>query len=540
MATTTCRVCSLCLLTTAMGCGKGPGPVEAPTEAEVVAPAVELPSGGADQWIDEILTELADLPADDGGAATVVRLYIGRQEYLEILYGPAGLITGERYPELGRQVRAAEEAFHDLIAISHDEDARTSPRLPIAIEHLSGALRNVRANIRSAGLPLRPNEPPAKKRDTHLDRDEARSPAIQAVLADLDRSLAKYAAGEHTAALHLVEETYLTRFEVIEGRLPARLTAPVERLIHLSLRPAMVRDAPVAEVAEIGSALRVALLGADRALMAPSSFWFGFGNSLVIILREGFEAVLLLTVVVAAVRRTSGRGRLGAAVAVGAAGGVGASIATWALASYLFPTLGRHRELAEGVVTLLAAGVLVFVSNWLFRHLYVDEWKGFLERRLAHATTTGSSLTVAGLSFAVVYREGTETALFYQALLFDADRGPVSLGLVIGLASIAVMAFGALRFGTRLPTRRLFALTNATLVYLAVVLTGKGLFSLLEAGVATPIPISLIPDLPRLGDILGVYPVAQTLIGQVALITLIAGTFLYASRARLRDNPNEG
>lgn len=538
MATTIRGICSLCLLTTAVGCGKGRAPVEAPTHAEVAAPGLELPPGGADQWIDEILTELASLPPDDGGAATVVRLYLGRQEYLEILYGPAGLITGERYPELGRQVRAAEEAFHDLITISNDEDARTSPRLTVAIENLSGALRDVRTNIRSAGLPLRPDEPPAKTGDTHLDRDQASSPAIQTVLADLDQSLAKYANGEHAAALHLVEETYLTRFEVIEGRLPARLTAPVERLIHLSLRPAMERDASVAEVAEIGSALRAALLDADRTLMARPSFWFGFGNSLAIIVREGFEAVLLLTVVLAAVRRAPGRGRLRASVAIGAVAGVGASIATWAVAAYLFPTMGRHRELAEGIVSLLAVGVLVFVSNWLFRHLYVDEWKGFLERRVAHAQATGSSLAIAGLSFAVVYREGAETALFYQALLFDAGRGPVSLGLVTGLAIIAVGALAVLRFGTRLPTRRLFALTNAMLVYLAVVLTGKGLYSLLEAGVATPIPIGLIPDLPRLGDILGIYPVAQTLIGQMALLTLVAGTFLYASRTRVRGTPN--
>lgn len=510
--------------------------------AEVAAPALDLPPGDADQWIDEILAELADLPPDDAGAATVVRLYMGRQEYLEILYGPSGLITGERYPELGREVRTAEQAFHDLIATSQDADARRSPRLMAAVEHLSEALRTVRADIRSAGLPLRPPEPDARRNATPFDsaRAEARSPAIQAAVAGVDHALAQYASGAHGDALHLVEETYLTRFEAIEGRLPARLTAPVERLIHLSLRPAMERDAPVAEVAEIGSALRSALLDADEVLTARSSFLFGFGNSLAIILREGFEAVLLLTVVLAAARRAPGHGRLGASVGIGAAAGVAASVATWAVAAYLFPTMGRHRELAEGIVTLLAVGVLVFVSNWMFRRLYVDEWKGFLERRVAQATAAGSSLTIAGLSFAVVYREGAETALFYQALLFDAGRGPVTLGLVTGLAIIAVTALGVLRFGARLPTRRLFALTNATLVYLAVVLTGKGLYNLLEAGVATPIPIGLIPDLPRLGDILGIYPVAQTLIGQMTLITLIAGTFLYASRARVRANPNEG
>lgn len=191
-----------------------------------------------------------------GEAATVVRLHIGRQEYLEILYGPAGLLTGERYPELGHRVRAAEQAFHDLMAISQDEDARTSPRLPVAVEHLSDELRSVRKDILSAGLPLRPPEPEAKAEIAHPSEGPvaARSPEIQAVLTDVDHSLATYAKGEHAAARELVEETYLTRFEALEGRLPSRLTGPVERLIHLSLRPAMERDAPVAEVAEIGSA----------------------------------------------------------------------------------------------------------------------------------------------------------------------------------------------------------------------------------------------------------------------------------------------
>lgn len=536
------RICSLCLLTTGLACGQGPASVEAPGTLDVPTSALAFPPGDTDDWIGEILTELADIRPDDGGAATIVRLYIGRQEYLEILYGPAGLLTGERYPKLGQRVRAAEQAFHDLMAISQDKDARTSPRLPVAVEHLSEALRSVREGIRSAGLPLRPPEADAKANIAHPseDRAAARSLEIQAVLTDVDHSLATYAKGEHAAARQLVEETYLTRFEALEGRLPSRLTGPVERLIHLSLRPAMERDAPVAEVAEIGSALRIALLEADRTLGARPSFLFGFGNSLAIIVREGFEAVLLLTMVLAAVRRVPGGGRLGAAVAMGGATGVGASVATWAIAAYLFPTMGRHRELSEGIVTLLAVAVLVFVSNWLFRRLYVDEWRGFLERRVAQAAATGSSLTVAGLSFAVVYREGAETALFYQALLFDAGRGPVSLGFVTGLAIIALMALGIMRFGARIPTRRLFALTNATLIYLAIVLTGKGVYSLLEAGVATPIPIGLIPDLPRLGDVLGVYPVVQTLLGQIALITVIAVTFLHASRSRLRGDPSEG
>lgn len=508
--------------------------MEAPETVTAPAPALEFPTGNADEWIGEILTELADLSPDDVGARTVVRLYIGRQEYLEILYGPAGLLTGERYPELGHRVRAAEQAFHDLMAIAQDERARTSPRLAVAVAHLSGKLRSVREGIRSAGLPLRPTEPDAEAKIARSGEGsaDARSPEIQAVLTDVDHALATYADGGRAAARQRVEETYLTRFEALEGRLPSRLTGPVERLIHLSLRPAMERGAPVAEVADIGAALRLALLEADRALVAPPSFVFGFGNSLAIIVREGFEAVLLLTVVLAAVRRAPGGGRLGAAVATGAATGVGASVATWALAAYLFPTVGRHRELAEGIVTLLAVVVLVFVSNWLFRRLYVDEWRGFLERRVAHAAATGSSLTIAGLSFAVVYREGAETALFYQALLFDAGRGSVALGLVAGLAIIALIALGLIRFGARMPTRRLFGLTNAMLIYLALVLTGKGIFSLLEAGVATPIPIGPMPNFHRLGDVLGVYPVVQTLFGQITLAAIIAATFLRASRLR--------
>ena len=101
---------------------------------------------------------------------------------------------------------------------------------------------------------------------------------------------------------------------------------------------------------------------------------------------------------------------------------------------------------------LLAVGVLFWVSFWLIQRLDHRRWMEFLKARVWKAVSVGSSASLVALGFTAVYREGFETALFYQALLsFGEGLLPwVLAGLGTGLVALVVVAYGIFRMGRRM------------------------------------------------------------------------------------------
>jgi high-affinity iron transporter len=210
----------------------------------------------------------------------------------------------------------------------------------------------------------------------------------------------------------------------------------------------------------------------------------------------------------------------------GVAAGVVASVGTWFVAATLLPISGANRELLEGVTALIAVAVLLYVANWLFQKTYIHDWKDYLRERVGNAMTSGSAFAMAALAFAAVYREGFETVLFYQALAFDAGVVPILAGFIPGLLLIVVIGVAIIRMNARLPLKKVFGWTNAVLMYLAFVFLGKGLYNLQEGGVFSPHPLPL-PDHPALRQLLGFYPVLETVLAQFAFLLLIAATYLW-------------
>lgn len=506
---------------------------------------LHLPPGDVTAWIDEMTDGLREVPSlgREHAAARITELYIGRQEYLELLYADGGAVSGDGHRLLDAHIRSAESAFHELMTLTRTHDSRDGS-IDEAVARAIGDLVAARREILALGLPLRPDSVArggSGRSDSSTPavtkRALARSPAIRDIIQDFERALVQYGRGDARTALKTVESAYLDRFEPLEPRLRGDLVSSIERVVHLSLRPGLQGGAPMDEMERVVSEARLLLLEADDALTRPMSRIAGFGQGFVIILREGMEAVLLLGVLLTGLTRLDGGGRLRRAVGWGVGAAVGLSVVTWFVLSRFVQSFGLQRELIEGAVTLLAALVLVLVCNWLFRRTYVDDWKSYLQERLARAAGTGSVLTVSALAFAVVFREGVETVLFYQALLFDADRGAVLVGLMTGVAAVSMLAVGLLRMGRKLPVRQLFVWTNVTLVLLAFVLVGKGIYSLSEAGIFTPTPIAGIHLPPMVPGILGIHPVAETLMGQLFLVLALIVTFVLARRQALTAGP---
>lgn len=464
--------------------------------------------------LDESLAAADDaLAADRPGAArtAVVRAYLDYFEPIEGFYGPAGVYP---VPELARQVAETETGFHALMQGDGSRELVAALRSDVA---------RVLALARAADVPLAPRAPVASAAGGPLPT--ASSPEIVAILEELERADAAYADGRRSDAMRHVETAYLEGFEPLEARLPSGLVGRIERLFHLTVRPSIAAGAEADVVAGGIGALGSSLAEADDALAAEPSAWFGAVSSFAIIVREGLEAVLLIGALLAYLGATGAGARRRRQIYWGAGIGVAASVATWVVARTLIPIGGAGRELVEGITGLVAVAVLLYVSNWLAQKTYIHDWKTYLKEKVDQAVGAGSGFAMASLAFAAVYREGFETVLFYQALLFDAGPAPVLAGFLAGSVLIAAVAVGIIRLGLRLPLRQVFAVTNAILVYLAFTFLGKSLYNLQEAGLFAPHPVGWAPDNGLLRQLLGFYPTAETMLAQLAFLVLVAGTW---------------
>jgi FTR1 family protein len=482
--------------------------------------------------LDAIERELSENDTESA-RRLALRLYLDQFETIEGWWGPGG---AHATPTLAARVQEAEAAFHALV----QADAAA---LPDAAARLRDALGAIEREARKPGVVLRPDAGAAgfsgARGSTGAPLDtgapaavpEMRSAEIRSIAAELERARLAYAAGDRDAALAAVEHGYLEGFEPLESRLPSDLVGRIERAIHLSLRPSIRAGDPAAEVDASFAALYADLALADSQLSGGASFWFGAFNAFTIIFREGLEAVLLVGAILAYMSRTTTGARHRRQVWLGVAGGVAASVATWILAVTLVPVSGASREMVEGVTALVAVGVLLYVSHWLFQKTYIHDWKAYLQEHVGRAMTRGSAVAMAGLAFAAVYREGFETVLFYQALMFDAGPAAVLAGFTPGILVIVAIGYGIVRLGLKLPLKRVFAATGSVLLYLAFVFLGKGLYNLQEAGVFAPHPLAWAPDHEALRQLLGLYPLVETILAQAAFLALLgAGALWYRTR----------
>jgi high-affinity iron transporter len=347
----------------------------------------------------------------------------------------------------------------------------------------------------------------------------------------LEESLARYREGKFELAYELAVTSYLEGFELAEVGLSAvapTLKQDLEREMY-GYRNLIKARAPEGK-------LMLALVHIEAQLDEASSLLGGTGlapgvaysSSLVILLREGLEAILLLAVVVAFLIKTGRRDAL-KYIHIGWVTALLLGIATWVAAAYVVDISGASRELTEGVTALIAAAILLYVGFWLHNKLQAQRWKAFIETKVQGALDNGTLWSIALVAFIAVYREVFETVLFYQTLWLQAGSSGqhmVLVGFLSAAAALVVLAWLIFKFSVRLPLRLFFAVNSVLLYLLAVVFAGKGVVALQEAGV---LPVSSV-NFPTI-EVLGVYPNLQSL-GLQGLLVLAAVVFINVSRRK--------
>ncbi|ANX05035.1 cytochrome c/FTR1 family iron permease [Immundisolibacter cernigliae] len=333
----------------------------------------------------------------------------------------------------------------------------------------------------------------------------------------LAQSLTSYRAGDGAGAYRQALAAYLDGFEPLEQALQAvdpALKLEVEKRMLAYREPLRASGSP-ADVWQLHEDLLATLDRVETVLAAGNlDAKLAFASAFFILLREGLEAVLVLAAMFAFLGK-AGRHEAYRYLHIGWAGALAAGVATWAVAAYVISISGAARELSEGFIALLAAGILFYMGFWLHDKSHADRWQAYINQHLG--SLGGRSLwLLAFLAFIAVYREVFETILFFQALWLQttpAGQSMVLAGAVSGALVLAVVSWGLLRLSTRLPLGLFFGVSAFLMYVLAIVFVGKGIVALQEAGT---LPISSVA-FPRV-DLLGIYPTVQSLAAQAVLI----------------------
>jgi high-affinity iron transporter len=337
------------------------------------------------------------------------------------------------------------------------------------------------------------------------------------VMALVNEALVDARGGRMNDASDRAFDSYIA-FEPLET--PARaknpgLVSALERQFADFKGAIKISDLRVADRAR--DAIQLGLPEIVQLTQPTGGGWSAFLQSFLIILREGFEAILVVGAVVAFLIKTGHRDRL-PAIWKGTALGLLASGITAVILATVLRALPASREILEGATLLVAVCVLFSVSYWLISRVEAARWQQFIREKVNTALEHGGGQALAFVAFLAVYREGAETALFYQALFNEGGHTviPLTLGIVAGFAALGVIFTLFYRFGVRIPLRPFFTVTSALLYYMAFVFAGKGVRELQEGGA---VPITLLSGFPHV-ELMGIFPSVETLLAQFVLIAL--------------------
>jgi high-affinity iron transporter len=210
------------------------------------------------------------------------------------------------------------------------------------------------------------------------------------------------------------------------------------------------------------------------------------GAAFLITLREGIEAALVVSIILAylnAIGRRDRHGIVWAGAAIAVAVSVVAGIILQLTVGAISETSERTAEIIEGVGSLLAVAVLTWMIFWMRRQArYI---KGELQGKVDVALASGSGLALAALAFFVVVREGLETVLFLFGTIREEVVGSVGLGYVgaaLGLAVAAILGFLIYKGGIRLNLRTFFTVTGALILVVAAGLFAYAIHEFQEVG----------------------------------------------------------
>ncbi|MDU5301200.1 MAG: FTR1 family protein [Dialister micraerophilus] len=356
-------------------------------------------------------------------------------------------------------------------------------------------------------------------------------------------SVEQYASGDLEGSKKTVNDTYYGVYEKdgLEKAIRSTIASKNANLTEYQfskLKKAIREDQGEASVKSEAETL-LTMIKSDVITLENKNVaggrWASFFTSLLLLLREGMEAILMLVAIIAYLQKSGNTKYMGTVYNYA----IGAVVASF-ITAYIFSELmdkfaaGANQELIEGITGLVAVCVLLSVSIWMSGKSEAREWKKYIENMINHSITSKHARALGIAAFLAVYREGAEVILFYQALFNNSSGDTEMIWFGFGTGCILLLIiFAVIRKGlVRIPLRPFFIVTSLLMFIMAVAFAGGGVSELQEAGI---IPQSVIAweYFPN-ADWLGLYPTYETV--GIQIVILLSGLITHFVRKRRNKN----
>ena len=254
-----------------------------------------------------------------------------------------------------------------------------------------------------------------------------------------------------------------------------------------------------------------------------------------IMLREGFEAILVVGAIIAYLVKTTKdvseeeKKKQLRPVYIGSVAGIILSFISAWLLNLLKLANSASQEVIEGVTALIAVAVLFYVSNWMVSKSESEAWEAYIKNKVGDASKKGSSFALAFTAFLAVYREGAEVILFYQPLISGNNKNMVWIGFIAGCVSLVFVYVAIRLLSVKLPLKPFFLATSILMAVMCIAFLGGGIKELIEGDVlkmTSPAWVSWIPSNSVL-EVLGIYPCVETIVPQLILTVITVITFVF-------------
>ncbi len=352
----------------------------------------------------------------------------------------------------------------------------------------------------------------------------------------LSEVLSLYKNSKYEKAGDKALTAYLEGIEPFEQQLQtidSELKNKLESIMY-KLR-ADISDRKPLEIINVDISKAKTLINDAAAVLSDKNFtfWFAFLMAASIILREGIEAFLIIITI------------LGVLKSIKATDAIKWVHGGWIFAliigiiSMFFVNMiisfgAQSRELMEGIGSLIAVILLLYVGFWLHGKTEAKKWKEFVENKILKLVSGKNMIGLAIVSFIVVFREAFESVIFLSAVNLEIDKtsqNGIYLGAVSSLILVLVLAWIAFKFASKLPVMKLFKYSAMIIAALSVIIAGKGIRAFQESGYSsiTNIPINFNVSY------LGLYPTLETIAAQAIVLTIIVALWAYSKKVSLKS-----